>query len=54
MRGHHERLKAKHPSVGSIRNLGLFGIIDLVRSRDPWTWTMTGASAGRPGLVLVR
>jgi taurine--2-oxoglutarate transaminase len=23
--------------VGATRNLGLFGIIDLVRSRDPWT-----------------
>jgi taurine--2-oxoglutarate transaminase len=37
MREHHERLAAKHPSVGAYRNLGLFGILDLVRSRDPWT-----------------
>jgi taurine--2-oxoglutarate transaminase len=37
MRRHHERLREKHPSVGAIRNLGLFGIIDLVRSHDPWT-----------------
>ena len=37
MKSHHERLAAKHPSVGAYRNLGLFGIIDLVRSRDPWT-----------------
>jgi taurine---2-oxoglutarate transaminase len=37
MRSHHECLAAKHPSVGATRNLGLFGIIDLVRSRDPWT-----------------
>ena len=37
MRGHHERLAAKHPSVGATRNIGLFGIIDLVRSQDPWT-----------------
>src|SRR5688572_27817309 len=37
MRGHHERLAARHPSVGATRNIGLFGIIDLVRSRDPWT-----------------
>ena len=36
MRKHHEALQAKHPSVGSIRNLGLFGILDLVRSRDPY------------------
>ena len=37
MREMHARLAAEHPSVGAIRNLGLFGIIDLVRSRDPWT-----------------
>ena len=37
MRAHHDRLAARHPSVGAHRNLGLFGILDLVRSRDPWT-----------------
>ena len=37
MRAHHERLAANHPSVGATRNLGLFGILDLVRSQDPWT-----------------
>jgi taurine---2-oxoglutarate transaminase len=37
MQAHHQRLAAKHPSVGAVRNLGLFGIIDLVRERDPWT-----------------
>ena len=37
MREHHERLAARHRSVGVHRNLGLFGIIDLVRSQDPWT-----------------
>jgi taurine---2-oxoglutarate transaminase len=37
MRGHHEALAAKHPSVGAHRSLGLFGILDLVRSRDPYT-----------------
>jgi taurine--2-oxoglutarate transaminase len=37
MRSHHERLYERHPSVGAYRNLGLFGIIDLVRSRDPFT-----------------
>jgi taurine--2-oxoglutarate transaminase len=37
MREHHQRLAAKHPSVGAHRNLGLFGILDLVRTRDPWT-----------------
>ena len=33
LRAHHERMKAKHPCVGPIRNIGLFGIIELVR--DP-------------------
>ena len=37
MRAHHERLAAKHPSVGAHRNLGLFGILDLVRRQDPYT-----------------
>jgi taurine--2-oxoglutarate transaminase len=37
MRGHHEALAARHPSVGAHRSLGLFGILDLVRSHDPWT-----------------
>jgi len=37
MRTHHEALAAKHPSVGAHRNIGLFGILDLVRSQDPWT-----------------
>jgi taurine--2-oxoglutarate transaminase len=33
MRGHHERLMEKHPSVGAYRNIGLFGILELVRDR---------------------
>jgi taurine--2-oxoglutarate transaminase len=37
MRRHHEALARKHPSIGAHRNLGLFGILDLVRSQDPWT-----------------
>jgi taurine--2-oxoglutarate transaminase len=37
MRGHHERLYAKHASVGAHRSLGLFGAIDIVRSREPFT-----------------
>jgi taurine--2-oxoglutarate transaminase len=36
MRRHHLDLYAKHPSVGAVRNLGLFGIVDLVRSREPY------------------
>jgi taurine---2-oxoglutarate transaminase len=34
MRHHHEELAAKHPSVGLHRNIGLFGILELVRDRD--------------------
>jgi taurine--2-oxoglutarate transaminase len=36
MRRHHEDLYDRHPSVGAHRNLGLFGILDLVRSREPY------------------
>jgi taurine--2-oxoglutarate transaminase len=36
MRRHHEALYERHPSVGAHRSLGLFGILDLVRSRDPY------------------
>jgi taurine--2-oxoglutarate transaminase len=34
MRGHLEDLAAKHPSVGAVRSIGLFGIVELVRNRD--------------------
>jgi taurine--2-oxoglutarate transaminase len=34
MRRHHEELLAKHPSVGRVRNIGLFGIVELVESRE--------------------
>jgi taurine--2-oxoglutarate transaminase len=37
LREHHRQLAERHPSVGATRNLGLFGIIDLVRSHEPWT-----------------
>jgi taurine--2-oxoglutarate transaminase len=33
---HHRRMMDKHPSVGAVRNIGLFGMIDVVRSRDPF------------------
>jgi taurine---2-oxoglutarate transaminase len=33
MRKHHEELAAKHPSVGLHRNIGLFGILELVKDR---------------------
>jgi taurine--2-oxoglutarate transaminase len=37
MRDWHEKLYAKHPSVGTHRNLGLFGVLEIVRSREPFT-----------------
>jgi taurine---2-oxoglutarate transaminase len=34
MRRHHEELAANHPSVGLHRNIGLFGILELVKDRE--------------------
>jgi taurine--2-oxoglutarate transaminase len=34
MRGLLEDLKSRHPSVGATRNIGLFGIVELVRNRE--------------------
>ena len=34
MARHHRELSDKHPSVGRVRNIGLFGIVELVRSRE--------------------
>jgi taurine--2-oxoglutarate transaminase len=33
MARHHQELAEKHPSVGAVRNLGLFGILELIRDR---------------------
>jgi taurine--2-oxoglutarate transaminase len=33
MRQHHEHLMERHPSVGTHRNIGLLGILELVRDR---------------------
>jgi taurine--2-oxoglutarate transaminase len=34
MARHHQELKDKHRSVGAVRNIGLFGAIDLVKNRE--------------------
>jgi taurine--2-oxoglutarate transaminase len=34
LRRHHEELAARHPCVGAVRNLGLFGIVELIRDRS--------------------
>jgi taurine--2-oxoglutarate transaminase len=31
-----DELERKHPSVGATRSIGLFGVVELVRSRDPY------------------
>jgi taurine--2-oxoglutarate transaminase len=30
----HDEMKAKHPSVGDVRSIGLFGVLELVRNRE--------------------
>ena len=30
----HSQMKAKHPSVGDVRSIGLFGVLELVRNRE--------------------
>ncbi len=37
MRRHHEELADRHPSVGLHRNIGLFGILELVVDRESMT-----------------
>jgi len=34
MARHHQELKDKHPCVGAVRNIGLFGCLDLVKNRE--------------------
>ena len=34
MARHHQELQGGHPSVGHVRNIGLFGVLELVKSRD--------------------
>jgi taurine--2-oxoglutarate transaminase len=53
MREHHEALARKHPSVGAHRNIGLFGIIELVRSHDPWT-PLTGFNGSSDEMKAVQ
>ena len=37
MKRHHKDLYDRHPSVGAYRGIGLFGVLELVRRRDPFT-----------------
>jgi taurine--2-oxoglutarate transaminase len=48
---HLDAMQAKHPSVGEIRNIGLFGVIEMVKNREtrePMTeWNATGENLSR-------
>jgi taurine--2-oxoglutarate transaminase len=48
---HLQKLKEKHPSVGDVRGLGLFGVIDLVKDRETHEelipWNAKGDAAKR-------
>jgi taurine---2-oxoglutarate transaminase len=33
---HHQELRERHRSVGAVRSIGLFGIVEVVRSRSPY------------------
>ncbi|HRI49469.1 MAG TPA: aminotransferase class III-fold pyridoxal phosphate-dependent enzyme [Pseudomonadota bacterium] len=36
MKRHHDALYQKHPCLGATRNIGLFGILELASSREPY------------------
>ena len=52
---HHRRLQERHPCVGAVRSIGLFGAIELVRDRKtlepmaPFNGTSPEMKAHRPG-----
>ena len=37
MRDWHRKLYERHPSVGAYRGVGLFGVLEIVRNREPFT-----------------
>ncbi|MGH2488993.1 MAG: aminotransferase class III-fold pyridoxal phosphate-dependent enzyme, partial [Candidatus Limnocylindria bacterium] len=45
-------LKARHPSVGTTRNIGLFGVIELVRNQDTKE-PMTAFNASSPEMAAL-
>jgi taurine---2-oxoglutarate transaminase len=57
LRGHHERMADRHPSVGLHRNIGLFGVLELVKSRDTMEplspFNQTNAIMGRVNRFLL-
>jgi taurine--2-oxoglutarate transaminase len=57
LRGHHERMAERHPSVGLCRNIGLFGVLELVKSRDTMEplspFNQTNAVMGRVNRFLL-
>ena len=53
-----DEMTARHPSVGSARNIGLFGIFDLVRDRDTYepmaAYNGTSDEMAAPGMLESR
>jgi taurine--2-oxoglutarate transaminase len=58
MASHLARMKAAHPSVGDVRSIGLFGVIELVKDRDTREplapWNAAAAQMGPMNKVAAR
>jgi taurine--2-oxoglutarate transaminase len=52
MRGLMEDMQARHPSVGATRNIGLFGIFELVRNRETRE-PMAGFNSASPEMQAI-
>ena len=52
MKRHHDALYQKHPCLGATRNIGLFGILELVSSREPFT-PFTGYNGTAPAMQAI-
>ncbi len=56
MARHHQELKDRHPSVGHVRNIGLFGILELVKNarNEPMSpFNVTNETMGRVNRYLL-
>ncbi len=57
LRAHHERMAERHPSVGLHRNIGLFGVLELVKSRETMEplspFNQTNSTMGRVNRFLL-
>ncbi len=57
LRARHERMAERHPSVGLHRNIGLFGVLELVKSRETMEplspFNQTNSTMGRVNRFLL-